>query len=261
MSDFFRILRGLEINESARILTGSGAPGSTADTDDAQVGSLYLDAGSGAAWSKVIPGTGPSKWSSVGQILYSERPVSSPTLPAPAADNSLALGSGAQTAVGADRSIAIGDQSLARHMGAMVFANGRFGSSGDVQSGRYLLRTHTTSATPIEAFLDGTSGTARLVLPDNCTWTFKATVTAHRTDVNDGHAGYEIRGVVFRNSGAATISFQGSPIRTVLAESNSPWDINITPDPTTGALKITVTGQAGKTIRWAILIDTLEVTN
>ncbi len=260
MSDFFRIIRGLEIDESARILQGSGVPGVTADTNAAQVGSLYLDTSVGNAWSKILPGSGTNKWSTVSSTLYAERPIT-PTLPSAGGDNSVAIGPGAQTDTSAPNSIALGAQSLARHPGALVFANGRFGSTGDVQTGKYLLRTHTVNNTLTEAFLDGTGGTQRLVLPDDATWTFTVTITGHRTDVGDGHAGYKVQGVIFRGAGAATTSFQGSPVKTVLAESNPQWDINISADPSYGSLKIQVQGQTGKTIRWAALVETLEVTN
>lgn len=192
--------------------------------------------------------------------LYSENP-SSPAPPSALGINSIALGSGAQTDVSAPNSLAIGEQSLARIRGGVVQANGRFGSSGDAQVGRYILRTHTINSTPTEAFIDGTNGSVRLVLPDNSTWTFKATITGHRTDINNGHAGYTINGVIYRNSGANTTAIQGSIIKNVIAESNPAWDINITADSTNGSLKITVIGETAKTIRWVAYVETVEITN
>ncbi len=263
MSDYFRIMRGLEIDESVRFLQGSGMPGSTADTDAAQVGSVYVDRTTGKLYSKTSSGSGTIRWQAVAagaNSLYNEL-ATSPTFPAAQGANSIALGSGAQTDVDASNSIAIGDQSLARLHGGMVQANGRFQTTGDAQSGRYLLRTHTINNQPTEAFLDGTAGSARLILPDNSTWTFTATITGHRTDQSGGHAGYKMEGVVYRDAGAGTVSFLGKPIKTVLAESNTPWDINIQADSTHGSLSITVTGQNGKTIRWLALVETVEITN
>jgi Head domain of trimeric autotransporter adhesin len=192
--------------------------------------------------------------------LYDEKPIT-PTPPAAQGDNSVAIGPGATTEATATNSIALGNQSLARHRGALVFANGRFGSTGDIQVGKYLLRTVTVNGADTEAYLNGTGGGERLVVPDDSTWTFTATITGHRTDTGDGHAGYKVEGVVYRQAGASSIAFQGTPVKTVLAESNTAWDINITADTTTGSLMVKVTGQAGKTIRWAVLVDTLEVTN
>lgn len=192
-------------------------------------------------------------------VLVSEYAVS----PAPSSamgTNSIVLGESAQTSLTASNSIAIGTQSLARLPGSIAFANGRFGSSGDAQTGKYLLRTHTVSSTPTEAFIDGTNGSQRLVLPDDSTWTFRASIVAHRTD-NIGHAGYTIDGVIFRQAGASTTSFQGAPIKTIIAESHPAWDINISTDTTHGSLAVIVTGEAGQTIRWLISIETVEITN
>lgn len=260
MSDYFRILRGLEIDESARIIAGSGVPGSTPDTDAAPVGTLYLDTANGNAWSKVLPGSSFDKWNGVSMTLFSESP-SSPSLPVAGAPNSIALGPAAQVSPGADNAIAIGSQAVARHQGALVVANGRFASSGDMQSGKYILRTHTVTGSATELFLDGTGGSRRLVLPDDATWTFKATVTAHRTDDDDGHAGYSFTGVVYRRAGAATVAFQGAPVKTVIAESNPEWDINITANTTHGSLSFLAVGQSGKVIRWGVVVETVEITN
>lgn len=192
--------------------------------------------------------------------LYRENPVA-PVTPVAAGSNSIALGSAATTTVNATNSLAIGEQSLARIPGGVVQASGRFALLGDAQSGRYLVRTNTINNVPTELFINGTAGNQRLILQDNSTWTFKITVTAHRTDVGDGHAGYTATGVIFRNSGSSTTSIQGSVQKTVLAESNPSWDINISADTASGALRITALGEAGKTIRWVALVETVEITN
>ena len=190
--------------------------------------------------------------------LYNEN-FSSETPPAATGINSIALGSGAQTT--ADNSLAIGDQSLARIPNSIAMSGGRFGSSGDAQSGKYFLRTTTINGSATEAFIDGTNGSIRLTLPDNSTWSFSAMVTAHQTSGTGGRAGYKIEGVIYRDSGANTISFQGNPIKSVLAESDPAWDINILADTTNGSLSLNVTGETGKTIRWLGVIDTVELTN
>ena len=266
MSDYFRVMRGVEIDEKIRILQGENAPGVTADTDNAPVGSTYSDTIGGEVYVKHSAGVGTATWrkldTSIGANpqLYSEY-LSSPTLPSAQGPNSIAIGQGATTDITASSAIAIGEQSLARHPGAQVFSAGRFQSTGDAQTGKYLLRTHTINATLTEAFLDGTGGSARLVLPDDSTWTYKATIVGHRTDGMDGHAGYTVDGVVYRMSGANTTALLGKPIKQILAESNTPWDINITADATNGSLSFFVKGQSGKTIRWLVLVETVEITN
>lgn len=266
MSDYFRVMRGVEIDEKIRILQGENAPGVTADTDSAPVGSTYSDTVGGEMYVKRTIGPGMETWrkldTSVGANpqLYSEQ-LDSPTLPTAQGSNSIAIGQGATTDAGATSSIAIGEQSLARHIGSQVFAAGRFQSTGDAQNGKYILRTNTINAALTEAFLDGAGGSARLVLPDDSTWTYKATIVGHRTDGNDGHAGYTIEGVAYRTNGADTIALLGKPIKQVLAESNTPWDINIVADATNGSLSFFVKGQSEKNIRWLVLVETVEITN
>lgn len=265
-SEYFRIVRGLELDERVRILQGAIAPGATTDTNNAPVGSFYLNTSTGIASTKILPGTGVNKWAIVGTgvgttlELYGENPVSASAALAQG-NNSIAIGSGAITEPAAEDSIAIGNQSRAVHRGAQMYSNGRFGGTGDAQAGKYLLRNTTTNAVTADLFLDGVGGSERLVLPDDSTWSFMITVTGHRTDVTDGHAGYTASGVIFRRGGAASTLFQGNPVKTVIAESNAAWNINITANQTFGSLNVSVTGQAAKTIRWVALIETVEVTN
>lgn len=264
MSDYFRVMRGIELDETVRYLQGAGRPGTSADTNDAAVGSVYTDNQTGDLYTKITAGSGTATWrqggGAVSLSLYAEYSVT-PVAPAALGTNSVAIGSGAQTDAAAHGSIAFGDQSLTRLPGSMVQASGRFASTGDAQAGRYVLRTHTINGLPTEMFIDGTGGSERLALPDDSTWTYKVTVVGHRTDGQDGHAGYTVEGVVYRMSGANTTALLGSPIKNIIAESDVPWDVNISTDGTAGALKITVTGQAGKVIRWVALVETVEITN
>lgn len=252
------------VTNSLQVINAGGAPsireGSGVPVGADTLGALYVDRDitngdgiyyyNGTTWTVVA--TKPN--------LYDER-VNGFVAPVAAALDSVALGSGAETQTGATGSLAIGLQSLARTQGGVVQASGRFASNGDAQTGRYLLRSHTINNVPTELFIDGTAGSVRLNLPDDATWTFKVTVTAHRTDLGNGHAGYTAAGVIYRGSGAATTSLQGSVNKVVLAESNPAWDINISADNTNGSLRILVTGETGKTIRWLALVETVEITN
>lgn len=190
--------------------------------------------------------------------LYVENPVS-PSTPSATGNNSVALLSASHAS--AQDSLAIGVQSLSRIQGGVVQASGRFASSGDAQTGRYLLRTNTINNIPTTMFVDGTAGAVTITMPDNSTWTFRITITGHRTDVNDGHAGYEFKGVIYRDSGVASTAIQGKTSKTVFAESNTPWDANVFADTVNGGFTVTVTGQTGKIIRWLALVETVEITN
>jgi len=259
--ELFRIRKGIEIDNSVCILYGDGPPGSSQDTDDAGVGSMYLDATNGDSYSKINPSAGSNSWQRIaaeGQNLYREHPVT----PAPglaAGPNSMAFGQAAQTAPEAHDAVAIGPQSYARLPG-LVQASGRFGSSGDAQAGRYILRTVSVNQFATTMFFDGTNGTERLTLPDDCTWRFKATIVGHRIDA-EGHAGYTIEGLAYRLAGPGTTSILGSTIKNIIAESDPAWDVEVVADTVNGSLNINVTGESGKTIRWVAIVETVEVTN
>jgi len=252
------------VTNSLQVINAGGSPsiregtGSPAGSDT--LGAIYVD-------RAVTNGNGiyyydGTTWQVIGQKLnlYNEK-SSAFTAPVASGTNSIALGEGATTISTATDSLAIGLYSVARTQGGVVQASGRFSTNGDAQAGRYLLRATTIDATTTELFINGTAGGVRLVLQDNSTWTFKVTVTGHRTDVGDGHAGYTASGVIYRGTGVASTTIQGSVNKVVLAESNPAWDINISADAANGSLKVTVKGEAGKQIRWVALVETVEVTN
>jgi hypothetical protein len=192
-----------------------------------------------------------------GPVLYAEA-TDSPIPPSVIGVNAVAIGSGA--VAGVDGSLALGDQAVTRIPGSMVQANGRFASSGDAQTGRYVLRANTVSTFPSEGFMNGQGGSVRLVLPDNATWTFRIMVTAQRTDQNDGRAGFQLKGVIYRVNGAATTSLQGG-VTTEQFSSSDPWSVIVDADTTNGSLRVQFVGENGKVIRWVAFVETVEVTD
>lgn len=71
MSDsMFRIYRGLELDDAAQFLTGSGVPGTGGDTDAAPRGSYYTNTANGAFYVKIASGTGTDKWSQLATQTY-----------------------------------------------------------------------------------------------------------------------------------------------------------------------------------------------
>lgn len=335
-SDFFRIDRGLIVDELAQVTNRAGTPIS-ADEISAKIGSLFLqtdaatnqlniwykfkdDAGTIADWAQLASKTYADSTASASSftisgdvtgtinggvdvltlanvnasvgtygsgtqvpvitvnakglvtsvtttavtgggtalVLYSENP-SAPTNASSPGLNAVAIGFGSEAS--ATKSLAIGEQALTRIPGSVVVASGRFGTQGDAQVGKYLVRATTPGNAPTELLVDGTGGSTRLVLPDDATWTFRATVTGHETTPGNGHAGFEITGVIYRGSGAGTIAFQGAPNVSVIGRSSTAWKAAVAVDTVNGALKISVTGQSGKTIRWLAHVETVEVTN
>ena len=188
--------------------------------------------------------------------LYKEN-ASSPTAPSAAGTNAVAIGSGSSAS--AAKAIAFGDGTDSRLGGGQVFGQGKFATAGDAQAGIYVMRNSTSNATVTELFLDGSS--ARLVLPNNSVFVFDIFVGGRRTDATGGAAGYRFQGVIKRDANAATTALIGSVSKTVVAESNTAWDAAVTADTSNGAVIISVTGEAAKTIRWVATVNTTEITN
>ena len=154
--------------------------------------------------------------------------------------------------------VAIGDGAKASLYGAKAFANGNFSNTGDAQHGVYVLRNITTNATSTELFLDGSSQS--FVLPTESVVSFSIIITARRTDSVGGAAGYQFDGVAMKDSSASSIALVGTPSKTVLGETDSPWDVLLTTNTANGSLKIIAKGETGKTIRWVATVLTTEVT-
>jgi hypothetical protein len=176
--------------------------------------------------------------------LYRENP-SSPTVPSATGTNAVATGSGSVSAL----------------MGGNVHAGGIFATAGDAQSGTYIVRNITTTAAVTELFLDGTTGTQRMVLTNNSLWTFTILIAARRTDAVGGGAGYKFEGVIRKDTTAGSTTLVGAVAKTILGETNVAWDAAVVSDTTNGSLRVNVTGEAAKTIRWVATVITSEVTN
>jgi hypothetical protein len=208
----------------------------------------------------VSNGAAAPTWNSASTILqlYRENP-SSPTTPLVAGTNAVAIGSGSSAS--GTSTFAVGDGTNASIFGSKSFANGSFATAGDAQAGLYVLRRITTTAAATVAFLDGETATQRLVVPNNSVWTFDMLITARRTDATGGGAGYRFVGVIRKDGTAGSTTFVGTPSKTVIGETNGAWDAAVTANTTDGDLRLTVTGEAAKTIRWVAVVRTTEVTN
>lgn len=188
--------------------------------------------------------------------LYVENP-STPTAPVASGANAVAIGSGSTaTAAG---SFAEGAGTDARIFGQKAYANGSFATAGDAQHGVYVARNITTNNTLTELFLDGSA--TQLVLPDNSVFTFDILVAARRTDATGGGAAYRFVGAARKDATAGSVTFIGTPSKTVVGETNGAWDSAVSVDTGTGAFRVRVTGENAKTIRWVATIQTTEVTN
>mgnify|MGYP000285286688 CR=1 FL=1 len=239
------------------IFTVSGSPVTTTGTLSAtlanQTTNLVFASPNGSTGAPTFRGLA---YADLPIKLYVENP-STPTAPTAAGTNAVAIGSGSSAS--AAGSVAIGDGTNSRVAGGKAIANGKFVTAGDAQAGIYVARNITTNNTATELFLDGSA--VRLALPDTASFFFKIDVVGRRTDAAGGNAAYTFTGIIKRDAGVATTALVGSVSKTVVAETNTPWDASVTADTTNGSLKINVTGENAKTVRWVAKIETVEVTN
>jgi hypothetical protein len=144
---------------------------------------------------------------------------------------------------------------------AFVHGGGRIetgaSNDGSAQAVQYIVHGVTTDATQTELLTVNGGGSRRLELPDDSTWAFEALITARRTDANDESAAYRIFGCIDRNSGVATTALVGSLVEDII-EDTAAWDVDINADTTNGALRVQVTGEAAKNIRWVATIRTTQ---
>ncbi|MEW5988986.1 MAG: hypothetical protein AB1791_20365 [Chloroflexota bacterium] len=154
-------------------------------------------------------------------------------------------------------SIPGGYQAKSTLYGQQSQASGQFANPGDAQRSSLVARAITTDATVTTLFLDGAA--ERPTLADNTTWLFRLHVVARRTDAANESAAYILEGCIDRQVGVGTTALVGAVAKTVLAEDTAAWDANVAADAVNGALQITVTGEAGKTIRWVAHVELVEV--
>lgn len=148
-----------------------------------------------------------------------------------------------------------GLQAVANRYGQFAHASGQFAVAGDAQTSVLVGRTVTTTVTPGELFLNGSS--LRCTIAADTTWAFTITVVARRTDADNESAAYEFKGCIDNNAG--TTALVGTVTKTVLAEDTPAWDCDVTASDANDAVTITVTGENAKTIRWVAMTELTEV--
>ena len=130
------------------------------------------------------------------------------------------------------------------------------------QAGLLVLGAETTDATPtvIRSNTSAASTTNQLILPNNSAYYFKGSVIANVTGAGNTKS-WTFDGQIKRGANAAATTLTGSTVSSPYADAGaSTWAAALTADTTNGGLAVTVTGQAGTTIRWVCKLETTEVT-
>lgn len=135
-------------------------------------------------------------------------------------------------------------------------------TSGKAQAGKYGTFAVTTNASSTRTKCDGgaASATNQCALRANSCFKVNGHIIARDTSTNDSKT-FEFFALIKMGSTASTISFVGTPaINTIFADSAaSAWSVALVADTTNGVLGVNVTGEAGKTINWTVLCETVEV--
>lgn len=181
--------------------------------------------------------------------------------------NNTASGS-KSTVSGGEGNTASGNHSLASGLhattrsihGCESRSSGRFSINGDCQYGDYILRRQTAGATPVELSTDNnsTSSSNQIVLPNNHAYSFEGKVIAR--DTTGLYKIWHFTGGISRGANAAATVIGDYTIDPVHASAGTDaWSADFSANTTLGCLTVTVTGEAGKTIRWASHIETIEL--
>ncbi|MBY0336217.1 MAG: hypothetical protein K2X11_06360 [Acetobacteraceae bacterium] len=205
--------------------------------------------------------------------------------------NSVVGGGGGNAASGTDSWIPGGAWGTTRGLlGAGAWAAGRFGAAGDAQSGEYLLRRETADASPARLTADGLApGAANTIaLAANSAYALRLQIAAKQVGGSGDEAVWFVEALARRGANAASTIVLGQvvasrgtanaqpasaaagPMVPSLATSGGAaaaagqgadaWRCSVAADTSLGALAVTVTGEAGKTIRWVARILSTEVT-
>lgn len=135
------------------------------------------------------------------------------------------------------------------------------------QASHYTLATQTTNDTPKEMSIDSGNPSVdnRLFIRPNSSYAFRIELSARQTAGTVGSIGdsasWSIRGLIKRDGDNNTVlvgvSGDGTPL---FSDSNaSAWSVTVTADDVNEALKVEVTGELNKTIRWLAYIYDSEV--
>lgn len=181
-------------------------------------------------------------------------------------NTAVALGSG--VVANGNYSIALGRSSSAHGLtGALVRSAGAIASTGDAQSGEYILSGRSTGGAAVRLTADGSSaGSANVAnLPNNTAWSTTLVVTAR--DQTTGGSYHWAWNYLYLNRGASaatvTMTTSGPSFSSLGTQTGTPasGSLSYNPDTTNGGLNLTFTPVSGNTNTWDIVavLRTAEV--
>lgn len=149
-----------------------------------------------------------------------------------------------------------GFASVARQTGQHAVSSGIFIANGDAQATELLSRNQTTDGTPTFLYVNGSNES--ILIADKTTYGYSIKTIARQTGGTSACAYFESKGFITRDTGAGTTRIVNGSSTSTSDASASTWTVIPSADATTGALAISVTGEAGKTILWVAHVELVE---
>lgn len=118
------------------------------------------------------------------------------------------------------------------------------------------LAAQTTDATQTEMLFVFDGLTSRVALQNNSTISFSARIVARRTDADGENDAWELKGLIHRDANAASTTLDALQENHI---GSTAWSVGVDADTTNGSLRVRVTGENAKTLRWIAAIETTEV--
>lgn len=246
-----------------------GGEGNIANTTDATVGGGTTNvAGNGGGNSRATVGGGAFNTASGIESTIaggSTNTASAPNSSIGGGENNTASGSDStvgggdgNTASGAYSTIPGGLSATADKHGQLSHAAGEFASAGDAQTFELVLRRATTDATASELFLDGAA--LRATIPTNTSWVFHLhTIARDSLGATAESAAWEVKGTITNDNGTTSLGAAVTST-TLLDDTGGTWVHAVTASDANDALVVTVTGEAGRNVRWVCHIRIVQVT-
>ena len=254
--------RGVAIGQSATaaqgIAIGCAATNTTATADSVAIGIPCLSASGGVAIGKQQQaGTNGVAIGFIGTGSYAATGANAVSIgSSTGASGSSSIGIGTNASAGVGNDICIGSNSRTGFAGQMSFTNAKFSANNDIANAMAIPFGVTTTATPLDllcAVDDNatTTPTGTLNLQTNNVTIWDVMLAARQNTTTDSSA-WNISFAMKVGASAATTALLGSVTTTLIGQDAgaAAWAVAVTADTTNGRVKITVTGETGKTIRW-----------
>jgi hypothetical protein len=176
---------------------------------------------------------------------------------AASASGSNGVSIGPSTSSAYAQGVSIGPVASTNFMGEICFSTGNFANASDsVHCSIVPFWMTTTDATPLELKTASSSGATVpagvVILTNNSTYIWDVDIVARKSPTGTDYAMWNLKFCINRDANAASTALVGTPVKTLLGATAgaSTWDVGVTADTTNGRPNISVTGQAGTTIRW-----------